>query len=521
MSTKRQTGKNLAQLLAGLPCLNGRGDFQVPVSGVAYHSGKVTPGVVFVAIRGLTTDGHRYLTQAWTQGAAALVVEDETAVPAEAVYVRVPDTRRALAHLSARFYDEPSQALRVIGITGTNGKTTTSYLVEAVCRAAGHQVGVIGTVNCRFGGVVRPAPVTTPESLDLQQLLAEMRAVGVGWTVMEVSSHALALQRVHGVRFAAGVFTNLTQDHLDFHGTMADYFAAKSRLFLELLAARDGSPGLAVLNADDPWGRRLVREVGGPRLTYGLQPGAEVYPEYYQLTTQGIQAKLATPWGRLPIRSPLLGRYNLYNLLAACTVALGLGLAPEKVQEGLARLTGVDGRLEAVTVPGQPLVLVDYAHTPDALEQVLQTLKHLPFSRLITVFGCGGDRDRTKRPLMGQAAARGSDLVVVTSDNPRTEDPLAIIQDIEAGLQEIAWPRLTLAEAAAGAAGYLVVPERRQAIQTAVSLARPGEVILIAGKGHENYQILGTTKVPFDDRQEARLALAAKAEAAAEAEKHG
>lgn len=506
-----QAEKTLAQLLAGLELSAAAGELHFPVSGLAYHSQRVKPGEVFVAIRGFQTDGHRYLAQAWEQGAVALIVEDDQWVPPGAVYVKVPDSRRALAQLAARFYDHPSRDLTVIGVTGTNGKTTTTYLLEAIWRAAGRHVGVIGTVNCRFNGRTLPAAVTTPESLDLQQLLAEMRSGGVDCAVMEVSSHALALDRPYGVEFAAAIFTNLTQDHLDFHGDMTAYFTAKRRLFVELLTARNGKRGLAVINADDPWGKRLIREVQPPCLTYGFQPDKEIHPVAYRLTTAGLEAELQTPWGRLAVWSPLLGRYNLANIMGATAAALGLGIAPTAVAAGLAQLTGVDGRLEPVRVPGQPLVLVDYAHTPDALHQVLQTLQQLDFARIITVFGCGGDRDRQKRPLMGQAAALGSDLVIVTSDNPRTEDPLAIIADIEAGLRELGWPRLTPEEAeVASARGYLKVPDRREAIRLAVNLARPEDVVLLAGKGHENYQIIGTTRIPFDDRLVARQALLAR-----------
>jgi UDP-N-acetylmuramoyl-L-alanyl-D-glutamate--2,6-diaminopimelate ligase len=327
---------------------------------------------------------------------------------------------------------------------------------------------------------------------------------------MEVSSHALDLKRVDANRFAAAVFTNLSQDHLDYHRDMEAYFAAKSRLFRELLAG-NGHAGLAVLNADDPYGQRLRHLCSTPVLTYGLEQGADIRPERYTLAHDGIRAKVATPCGTWEITSPLLGHYNLVNILAAVATALGLGVAPEHIITGLATLTGVDGRLEPVMVPGQPLVLVDYAHTPDALQQVLQALRSLPFQRIITVFGCGGDRDRSKRPLMGQAAAQGSDLVIVTSDNPRTENPLAIIEQIEDGLRELGWPYLNESELATAARGYLVMPDRRQAIRTAVDLARPGEVILLAGKGHETYQIIGTERYHFDDREEARLALQQRA----------
>ncbi len=428
------------------------------------------------------------------------------------VYVRTSDSRLALAHMAAAFSDHPSQDLTVIGITGTNGKTTTSYILEAIWKASGAKVGVIGTVNCHFGDQVRPSPVTTPESLDLQNLLSEMRDADVTCAIMEVSSHALDLKRTHACRFAGAVFTNLSQDHLDYHRDMESYFAAKSLLFTELLAVSGASAGLAVINHDDPWGKKLRQRLSTPVLTFGFEPGADIRPDHYTLSPQGIQARIATPFGPLEVISPLVGRYNLSNILAASSTALGLGVDPDSVVRGLAMITGVDGRLEPVAIPGQPLVLVDYAHTPDALQQVLKALRALNFTRIITVFGCGGDRDRTKRPLMGQVAAQGSDLIIVTSDNPRTEDPLAIIAHIEGGLKDLGRHPLNVQDVAAARQGYLLVPDRRQAIHLAIEIGTPGDVILLAGKGHETYQILGTRRVHFDDREEAREALLAKAE---------
>jgi UDP-N-acetylmuramoyl-L-alanyl-D-glutamate--2,6-diaminopimelate ligase len=507
----QQPLKSLAHLLQGLQILHIRGDENIPVPGLAYHSGRVTPGDVFVAIRGHQTDGHLFIDKAIDNGARVVVLEDEVPQIPGIVYVRTPDSRLALAHMAATFSDHPSRDLKVIGITGTNGKTTTSYIMEAIWQAAGSHVGVVGTVNCRFGGQVWPSPVTTPESLDLQNLLREMRASNVSCAVMEVSSHALDLKRTHACRFAGAVFTNLSQDHLDYHGDMDSYFAAKSLLFTELLADSSYSPGLAVINQDDPWGRKLLSQLSSPVLTYGFSHGADIRPEHYSLSPQGIQASIATPFGTLEIVSPLVGHYNLLNILAASSTALGLGIAPDQVVAGLAAITGVDGRLEPVAIPGQPLVLVDYAHTPDALQQVLKALRALNFPRIITVFGCGGDRDRTKRPLMGQAAAQGSDLVIVTSDNPRTEDPLAIISHIEAGLIDLTYRRLHGDDVNSARQGYLVIPDRRQAIRLAIAMATSGDVILLAGKGHETYQIIGTRRLHFDDRQEAREALLAKA----------
>jgi UDP-N-acetylmuramoyl-L-alanyl-D-glutamate--2,6-diaminopimelate ligase len=513
--------KNLGQLLQGLSILNLRGDASIPVPGLAYHSGRVGPGDAFVALKGLQTDGHLYIDQAIDKGARIIVLEDEVPQRPGIVYVRTPDSRLALAHMAAAFSGHPSQDLTLIGITGTNGKTTTSYILEAIWQAGGAHVGVIGTVNCRFGSHVRPSPVTTPESLDLQHVLSEMRAADVQCAIMEVSSHALDLKRAHACRFDGAVFTNLSQDHLDYHQDMPSYFAAKSLLFTELLAPDGGPPGLAVINHDDPWGKKLLPLLSTPVLTYGFKPGGDIRPEQFSLSPHGTWARLATPFGPLEVNSPLVGHYNLANILAASSTALGLGIPPDQIAAGLAALTGVDGRLEPVALPGQPLVLVDYAHTPDALQQVLKTLQALYFNRIITVFGCGGDRDRTKRPLMGQAAAQGSDLVIVTSDNPRTEDPAAIIAHIEAGLHDLGYHLLDVGDLNAARQGYLRVPDRRQAIRLAVALGAPGDAILLAGKGHETYQILGTQRLHFDDREEARQALLDKAKTGMASNHHG
>jgi UDP-N-acetylmuramoyl-L-alanyl-D-glutamate--2,6-diaminopimelate ligase len=500
--------KTLKQLLDGLHGCQVQGDDRLPISGLAYHSKEVTPGAVFVAIPGHQTDGGRFIAAALEKGARVIVTEQELRPPPPgATVVQVPHTRLALAHLSAAFYDHPSRELALVGITGTNGKTTTTFLLEAMLAAAGHRVGVLGTVNYRVGERVWPAPVTTPESLDLNRFLREMRQAGATHALLEVSSHALDLKRVDRVAFAAGIFTNLSQDHLDYHKNMDCYFAAKSRLFLEILANGGGPRGLAVLNLDDPRGQELQRRVMGPALTYGNRPDSQVRPLAAWFHREGLEARLQTPFGELELASRLVGPFNLSNILAACAAGLGLGLSPEAVVRGVAALAGVPGRLERFGPPGGPHVFVDYAHTPAALAQVLAALQSLDFARLITVFGCGGDRDRGKRPLMGQAAAEGSDLVIVTSDNPRTEDPVAIIGEIEAGLQEMGFPVLSLNAARRGQRGYMVVPDRREAIRLAVQLAGTEDGVLVAGKGHEDYQIVGQKRRHFDDREEVREAL--------------
>ena len=509
MAKAAVTPKTLRTLLNGLDGCEVQGDLDAPVTGVAYHSREVTPGGLFVALKGHCTDGHLYLAASLEQGARVVVTEQELAAPPGVTVVRVPKARLALAHISAAFYDHPSRELTLVGITGTNGKTSTTYLLEAILNAAGGRVGVVGTVNYRVGDSTWPAPVTTPESLDLQRLLREMRTRGVTHVFLEVSSHALDLRRVDGAVFAAAVFTNLSQDHLDYHRDLDDYFAAKSRLFLEILAnGRPSRPALAVLNLDDPRGQELRDAVRVPALTYGLHPESQVRPLSHRFRQDGLEAHLTTPAGEVKITSRLVGPFNLANILAAAATALGLGIDPDTVARGIAALPGVPGRLERFGPPAGPGVFVDYAHTPAAITQALAALQTLNFSRLITVFGCGGDRDRTKRPLMGGAAAAGSQLVIVTSDNPRTEDPLAIIREIEPGLAARGLPRITAAAAKNGDSGYLVIPDRREAIRLAVSLARPGEAVLVAGKGHENYQIWGTERRHFDDREEVAQALA-------------
>jgi UDP-N-acetylmuramoyl-L-alanyl-D-glutamate--2,6-diaminopimelate ligase len=484
-----------------------RGDDRRPVAGVAYHSREVVPGGLFVALKGHLTDGHLYLEASLEKGARVIVTEQETSPPPGVTVVRVPQARLALAHLSAGFYDHPSRELTLVGITGTNGKTSTTYLLEAILSSAGHRVGVVGTVNYRLGKLTWPAPVTTPESLDLQRILREMRRHGASHVFLEVSSHALDLRRVDRATFAAGVFTNLSQDHLDYHRDLDDYLAAKARLFLELLPNGGASEGLAILNLDDPRGQALRQAIKVPSLTYGRHPDSQVRPLKPRFRRDGVTLRLATPWGEVEINSCLVGPFNLSNILAAAATALGLGLDPAVVARGIASLAGVPGRLERFGPPGGPSIFVDYAHTPAAVAQALAALQTLNFTRLLTVFGCGGDRDRSKRPLMGRAAAAASHLVVVTSDNPRTEDPEAIIRQIEPGVAAAGLAPINEAAARRGDPGYLVVPDRREAIRLAVKLAGLGDGVLIAGKGHEDYQIWGAERRHFDDREEVVAAL--------------
>lgn len=499
----------LKDLISALSRKEIRGNAAVEVKGLAYHSGAVQEGFLFAAIRGLKEDGTQYVPDALARGARALLVDQPLEVQG-AVQVIVPDVREALARLASAFYGEPSSSLVLIGITGTNGKTTTSYLVESILTAAGKRVGVMGTVNYRFQDQVFPAPTTTPESLDLQKNLQAMREAGVTHAVLEVSSHSLDLQRVRGCDFDVALFTNLTRDHLDYHGSMEGYFQAKQLLFTQGLRESRKEKRFAVLNGDDPRAEELARLTCGTVFRYGVEGQGEIWPRSYEERPEGLSFRLTTPRGLLEGESALIGRHNLYNILAAVSVGEVLSVPQRAMVAGVARLKRVPGRMERVPGDDGIHVFVDYSHTPDALERALETLQKVRNGRLIVVFGCGGDRDRGKRPEMGSVAATGSDLAVITSDNPRTEDPLKIIEEIERGTQRTGRKRYEVSRLSNGwdAPGYAVIPDRKEAIRKAIGAARAGDIVLIAGKGHEDYQILGSRKIHFDDREEAAEALA-------------
>ena len=481
----------LGEVLHGVEGLETGVIPEVEVTSLAYDSRRVKPGAVFFAISGEKTDGHEFVSSALDSGAIAVVSEHPAPRQPATPWIRVPRIRRALATASRNFYGHPDSRLKLVGITGTNGKTTTSYLIESILSAAGIVAGVLGTIEYRLAGRTLPAVNTTPESLDLVSYLAELAASGGKAAVMEVSSHALAQERIWGIHFAAAVFTNLTRDHLDYHKDFESYFAAKGRLFEGLGAS---PPEVAVINLDDPWGARLLDLPFPRRLTYSLDSDAKVKVRRFVQRPDGLEATFSTPEGELKVKSALIGRANLYNIAAATAAAIGLGVPGGKIQEGIQNLASVPGRFERVDL-GQPfLVIVDYAHTDDALRNVLRTARELTRGRLTVVFGCGGDRDRAKRPLMGEAAGSLSDLAVLTSDNPRTEDPVAIINDALVGLQKAGKP-------------YLVEVARERAIEKALGSAREGDVVVIAGKGHETYQILKDRTIPFDDRQVARRVL--------------
>lgn len=488
---------NFSELLRGLGVSHQGGN--PSILGLDYDSRRVKPGWIFVAMQGEATDGNRYIDSALKSGAVAVVTDSpqEPSRPAVAWAV-APHGRKALAQLSANFYGHPAEKLRVTGVTGTNGKTTTTFLLESILNSCGKRSALLGTIEYHVAGKVLPAPHTTPESLELNQLFAQAVTAAATDVVMEVSSHALDQGRVFGIPFEVAMFTNLTRDHLDYHKDMDSYFAAK-RILFEGQGTRP--PQVAVINTDDPYGLELVkssRKAGSSCTSYGINSG-DVSAEQVALKPQGTTFQLNFAHAQVPIRSTLIGRVNIYNILAASAAAWNLGCDPNQIAEAISRFQRVPGRFERVDC-GQPfIVVVDYAHTDDALCNLTAIARDFIAhsgvrGHVITVFGCGGDRDRTKRPLMGDAAGQGSDFVVLTSDNPRSEEPLKIIQDALPGLEKTG-------------ARYTVEPDRRKAIALALSEARPGDVVLIAGKGHEKVQITRDGTFPFDDVQVAREAL--------------
>ena len=467
-----------------------------PCAGVTHDSRDVVKRSIFVGLKGRAADGAAHAPQAIAAGAAAIVAETPPEGPVDVPWFVVSDARAALATLANAFFGRPSHEMQVIGITGTNGKTTTSYVVSAIFEAAGIRCGLMGTVAYRIADRTFEATRTTPEAPAVQSLMRQMVSAGCGACAMEVSSHALALRRVDGVRFAAAIFTNLTRDHLDFHVSMEDYFSAKRRLF-EMLP--DDAP--AILNLDDPRGQPLVDAVRRP-ITYGIAKPADVSPGPLAFSLSGLKFDVRTPQGQVRVRSALVGKPNVYNILAAVAVTAALGVPLEAIEQGLQDLAGVPGRFQVASRSTDDItVIVDYAHTDDALRNLLETARPMAARRLITVFGAGGDRDRTKRPLMGMVAARLSNIVILTSDNPRAEDPHRIIEEVKRGAD---------AETRQSNAELITIVDRHDAILEAVQRAAPGDVVLIAGKGHETYQEIGDRKLPFDDVAVAREALEAR-----------
>jgi UDP-N-acetylmuramyl-tripeptide synthetase len=534
LTTKRS--KKLGELLGGVVLQVSTAFKEVHITGITSDSRMVQPGDLFTAIKGLTADGHDYIDAAIERGCSAVVAQQGslTGEQFEKIARRIPavlvrDSQESLGHIAAVFYDRPAEQLSMIGITGTNGKTTTSFLIESIIKAGGGRPGVIGTVNYRYcsadnNPVKQPAPFTTPEPAVLHHILRQMADAGTSHVIMEVSSHALVQKRLSGLLFDAAVFTNLSHDHLDFHGDMHRYFAGKKILFQQHL--KDDGAMVVQLESQEKeqerrkaetWGRNLAQEIdckmhrgemtAAALLTCGIDRDATVFPLSFAINLDGIKAKIQTPAGEIDISSSLTGTFNLKNILSAVSAAVALGIDKSAIAGGIAALQSVPGRLERISVKGTdgPTVFVDYAHTPDALQNVLQTLHHCGAEKIICVFGCGGDRDREKRPLMGSIAGRLADIIIITNDNPRSEPPAEILRQIETGISGKT-KKITPGQSFPDR-GYLVIGSRRQAIQTAILLADCSDVVVISGKGHEDYQIVGNDRSYFDDRIEAEIAL--------------
>jgi len=485
--------KKLKDLLSGVEVVSTGNNLAVEVFGIATDSKSVRDGYLFVAIKGYSRDGHDFINEAVLKGAKAIVAQDGCLPAGDisgAPVILVSDSRKASADISNNFYNRPSDKARVIGITGTNGKTTVSYLCESIFKKAGFKTGVVGTINYRYGQRLIPAVNTTPGALELAQIMGYMVDNGAKYIVMEVSSHSLSQGRVRGVDFKTAVFTNITPEHLDYHKTMQEYKNAKAILFKNLAVHAK-----AVLNIDDVFGKELSAELccnKSALLTYSLGSNADIYPEKYFLSSSGVEAVIVTPAGKININSRLVGKFNLYNILAAASVGIAESVAIDKIAAGIDDIMVVPGRLEKISCGQKFDVYVDYAHTDDALKNVLGALRELSPAKIITLFGCGGDRDKTKRPRMGKIAASLSDYVIITTDNPRSEDPESIAGQVLEGVLKNDRNKA------------LVIIDRQEAIKKAISLARSGDVVLLAGKGHETYQVFKNTTQPFDDSQIAK-----------------
>lgn len=466
---------------------------EIEIRQVACDSRKVESRGLFFAVHGSKADGNAFIRDVVSRGAAAIASREPVpaTLPRTVAWIQVNDARKALATAAANFYDHPANALQLVAVTGTNGKTTSASLIDSIVKASGAKTGLFGTIGYHTPVGDYPAPNTTPESVDLQGFFAEIRDAGGKYAVLEASSHSLMMDRLWGCHFQAAVFTNLTREHMDYHKTFEDYFAAKRRLFEGTGA---GTPEVAIINSDDEWGQKLSG-IAKNTVSYGLQPGAEITTKKFHLNFQGLQFTAHTPNGKIEISSPLVGRINVYNILAAIGAAQALGFANEIIEAGIRKLQNVPGRFQRVDL-GQPfLVVVDYAHTDDALENLICTARELaPKGRIITIFGCGGEKDRTKRPVMGEVSGRLSDVTVLTNDNPRKEDPLKIISDVVVGLQR-------------ACGKYMIEPDREKAIAMAITEARPGDIVLLAGKGHETEQILADATIPWSDEGTAQGAL--------------
>ncbi len=480
----------LAEILISIPGLSIEGEKEIEISGLTYSSATVEPGFLFAALEGEKTDGHNFVPEALQRGARAILSEKPRPRGMEVTWVKAVDAREALALAAANFYGHPSLQMNVVGITGTKGKTTLTYILESILRRAGHRPGVVGTINYRWPGQTIPAHRTTPEAPDLQRIMSNMLSAGTTHCLVEVSSHALDLKRVWGIHFDVAVFTNLSPEHLDYHLTMEDYFNSKKKLFFLNRKKRT-----AVVNLDDAWGKKLILELPLTTISYGMEPAAIVRGQNLKLSEKGIKAEITFPGGAIKICSRLLGKHNFYNILAAAATGLALNIPSPLIEEGISDLQGVPGRMEKIANSLGFEVFVDYAHTDVALRSLLESVRQLKPRRVLVVFGAGGDRDRSKRAKMGEVAATLADWSYLTSDNPRSEDPLAILAEIERGFSRL------------NSRAYTIIPDRRQAIETALNEARAGDIVCLAGKGHENYQILRDKIIPFDDAEIARSVL--------------
>jgi UDP-N-acetylmuramoyl-L-alanyl-D-glutamate--2,6-diaminopimelate ligase len=475
----------IKELLHEVPIIKFSGREEDRVLGIAYSSRSIAPGYLFAALRGERHDGYDFIPEAISRGAKTILTERSSPSELDINWIQVQDARKSLALCSANFYHHPSLQLKVIGITGTKGKTTTTYLLESILKAAGSAPGVIGTISYRGPGVQQKAERTTPEAPDLQRMMREMLEQDAGFCLMEVSSHSLELDRVVGIDFDVVVFTNLSGEHLDYHRSMERYFEAKKKLFF--LSGQ--KKRTAVVNTDDPWGKKLIDELHMGAVTYGFKPEALVRAEDYSLSEKGLDLVVKYPGGKIRISSPLLGRPNIYNVLAAVSIALVLKIPESEISNGISSLKGVPGRFEKIKNSLGLNIFVDYAHNDDALRHLLETAKELTEKKVILVFGAGGDRDKSKRSRMGEVAGRLADHTIITSDNPRSEEPKAIIDEIERGMKK------------SGNDRYEIIPDRREAIYRALSLGQRGDYILVAGKGHEDYQILKNQTIHFSDAE--------------------
>jgi len=471
---------NLHELLKDVPYLKIEGSLERPVDAMYYDSRKATPRSLFFCIPGLTVDGHLYAPQAVKNGSHVLVLEKDVDVEGEVTKVFVENSRKAMALMARNFYGNPVSNIPLIGVTGTNGKTTTTYLIKSVLEMAGHKVGLIGTITNMIGDKKIPAEHTTPESLDLQKLFRDMVNEGVDSIVMEVSSHSLALERVAGCEYTVGVFTNLTQDHLDFHKTMEEYRDAKAKLFKQ--------SKMSIINIDDENGQWIKKGIDGQVYTYGIRQDADIYARDLEITEKGVSFELYTPKGHQPVSLGIPGIFSVYNALAAAGACYALHIPLPLIAEGLEKVKGVSGRFELLDTQTDYSVILDYAHTPDGLENILKAASEFARGRIVTLFGCGGDRDPAKRPIMGEIAGRNSDFCIITSDNPRSEDPMKIINQIIPGIEKTKCP-------------YIIIENRREAIRYALENAKKDDVIILAGKGHETYQILKDRTIHFDEKE--------------------